>query len=272
MNLAINSRDAMPGGGNLSIRTYRAILTEEKAARLEVAPGSYACLVVSDTGLGMSQEVQAQMFEPFFSTKRRGRGTGLGLSTVYGIVAQSRGAIWVESAPGRGTAVTVLLPTAKGLPLPESRPPVELASGRAGATLLLVEDEEAVRRMAVRALSDGGFRVLQAASGQEALALPPESRDVIDLLITDVVMPGMDGTELAACLIDHCPDLRVLFVSGYPTEILRERQAVLPSSVRFLNKPFTPRALVAAVHGILDEPASTGGPGRRALLDSSPLG
>jgi signal transduction histidine kinase/CheY-like chemotaxis protein len=269
MNLAINSRDAMPGGGTLSIRTYRAIFIEEEAARLEVAPGSYVCLVVSDTGLGMNQEVQAQMFEPFFTTKRRGRGNGLGLSTVYGIVAQSHGAIRVESAPGRGTTVTVLLPTAKVSELPESRPAVELASGRAGATLLLVEDEEAVRRMAVRALSEGGFRVLQAASGQEALSLPPDSRDVIDLLITDVVMPGMDGTELAARLIDHCPGLRVLFVSGYPTETLRERRTALPSSMCFLHKPFTPTALVAAVREALDEPAPTGGTGRHALLDTS---
>ena len=216
----------------------------------------------------MSEEVQAQIFEPFFTTKGIGRGTGLGLSTVYGIVTQSGGAVSVGSAPGEGTTVRVWLPTAEAPPLRElAAPATESADEGASATVLVVEDEGAVRRLAARALEESGFRVVQASSGEDALARLADYGDSIDLLITDVVMPGLGGTELAVSLLDRIPGLRVLFVSGYPTETLRERQAVLPVSICFLHKPFTPRALISAVRKVLSERVRTGDTGLHDLLN-----
>ncbi len=255
VNLAVNSRHAMVGGGTLKLRTMRIYLTRKEAARLDIEPGPYISLVVSDTGCGMTQQVLEQAFEPFFTTRERGQGTGLGLSTVYGIVAQSGGAVSIESTPGTGTSVRVLLPTADGLEddeteIPEPDPSIETDSAR----LLVVEDKDEVRRLAVRILKGGGFEVLQAAGGRAALDQLADDPQAVDLVITDVVMPEMDGVELAKTLLANRPGLRLLFVSGYPAEIRRERQLVLPTSIPLLQKPFTASGLISKVRRVLQEP------------------
>ncbi|MDH3404217.1 MAG: ATP-binding protein [Acidobacteriota bacterium] len=246
VNLAVNARDAMSKGGVLSIHTGRSVLDPEEAAQLQLEPGSYASIAVSDTGAGMSDEVRVRVFEPFFTTKEMGQGTGLGLSTVHGIVTQSGGAITVESAPGKGTRVLVLLPSA--VPPAAGEPAPEPAAAREpeppAARILVVEDEEAVRRLTVLALSRAGFRVSAASGGAEALSSYLDDCDSIELLITDVLMPDMDGVELAARFQSRRPGMRVLFVSGYPAETLREREAILPASVRILEKPFSLDVLV----------------------------
>ncbi len=250
VNLALNSRDAMLGGGTLTVSTRRVELSEDEAEEREIDPGTYAELTITDTGSGMSEEVRARAFEPFFTTKDSGSGTGLGLSTVHGIVIQSGGSVEVDSVVGRGTTMRVLLPAAD----PPGEPEKEESGGEApvqAATVLLVEDEPSVRRLAERALSQRGFGVLVAANGQEAIELASVHRDAIDVLVTDVVMPGQDGFELARALTDSSPGLRVLFISGYPTDTLRERRLELPPSVPLLNKPFTPSILVREVQRLL---------------------
>lgn len=252
VNLAINGRDAMPDGGTLAIRTQRLTLGGDEAAGFEIEPGDYVAVVVADTGVGMTEDVRSQAFEPFFTTKALGRGTGLGLSTVYGIVKQSQGGISVESTPGQGTVIRVLLPSvtdpepAPGTREPEHRAPKD-------ATLLLVEDEGAVRRLARSALQSAGFKVFSAASGTEAVADYLDDCETIDLLVTDVLMPGMDGVELASRFQTRCPDLRVLFISGYPADTLRERKKILPRATRLLEKPFSPSTLVREVHDVLED-------------------
>ncbi|MCP3979393.1 MAG: response regulator [bacterium] len=252
MNLALNGRDAMPGGGTLSIQTRRVRLSPDDATELEIEPGRYVTLEIGDTGFGMTEEVQAQALEPFFTTKELGQGTGLGLSTVHGIVAQSGGAMSLESGVGTGTTVRVLLPSAVPRPAAESIPSARPTPRSADATMLVVEDERQVRSLVTQALSERGFRVHEATGGPEALA-GLSDYGPIDLLITDVMMAEMDGVELAERMTSRCPGLRVLFISGYPAETLRERQAALPSSIQLLEKPFTPAALVAKVHEVLAE-------------------
>jgi signal transduction histidine kinase/ActR/RegA family two-component response regulator len=251
INLAINGRDAMPRGGALTIRSRRLELGSSEAGRLEVKPGSYVSLVVSDSGVGMSVEVQARAFEPFFTTKEMDRGTGLGLSTVYGIVTQSGGAVTVDSAPGKGTVVTVLLPAAPPRLVVEPAA-ADPSARRRRANVLLVEDEDAVRRLGTEALSHAGFDVLSASGGPEAVARYLDSCDSLDLLVTDIMMPEMDGIELATAFQARCPGLPALFVSGYSAETLRERQVVLPESMRLLEKPFSPSALVEMVRELID--------------------
>ncbi len=271
MNLALNGRDAMPGGGTLSVRTRRVVLGAPEAADLELPPGPYVILAITDTGTGMTKEVQAQAQEPFFTTKEPGRGTGLGLSTVHGIVAQSGGAISLESVVGEGTTVRVLLPSAEGPPQREPISAPRPDPSRTKATLLVVEDEERVRSLVVRTLTGSGFRVHEASDGRDALDRLSDYGP-IGMLVADVMMPGMDGIQLAENLLTRCPGLRVLFISGYPADTLRERQAVLPRSVQLLEKPFTPAALIAKVNEVLAEGQDSSGAVHDLVTEQGPTG
>jgi two-component system cell cycle sensor histidine kinase/response regulator CckA len=253
LNLVVNARDAMANGGAITITTENVTLGSEASDwPMPVAPGDYALLTVSDTGVGMSDEVQAHIFEPFFTTKEPGKGTGLGLSTVYGIVDQMEGSIRVRSQLDRGTSFAIYLPAIPGsVPAPPAEPaPAEPA--RSSETILLVEDEPAVRRLARRALEAQGFRILEAGNGHEALELCEKHVTELDMLLTDVVMPRMSGVELASRLTAIDPSLRVLYMSGYTEDALGQRGVLSPDTA-FLNKPFTPATLLEAVRGVLDK-------------------
>jgi two-component system, cell cycle sensor histidine kinase and response regulator CckA len=249
MNLAVNSRDAMPQGGTLSITTQRVELTEAEATLLEIAPATYVRITVTDTGIGMPPEVQARIFEPFFTTKGVGTGTGLGLAMVFGIVRQSGGTIDVESAPGAGARFRIYLPAVPDAPAPSDQPAQERLAG--SETVLLVEDDAGVRDLAVASLTAHGYRVLTASDGRDGLDVVAAHAGHIDLLVTDVVMPRMGGSDLAAQLRLQQPDVRVLFMSGYTDDAV-VRQGVLHSEVAFLHKPFTMQALAAKVRAVLD--------------------
>jgi len=256
LNLAVNARDAMPTGGRLTIETTRVTLTVELAERRHrLPPGDYACLAVTDSGSGMDEATQAHLFEPFFTTKEVGRGTGLGLATVYGIVKQSGGYIWVYSEVRHGTTVKVYLPRVAiaeedVAPLPAVAEP---AAPRGGSeTVLLVEDAAPVRSLARRSLEASGYTVLDAADGAAALDLAARHGGGIDVLVTDVVMPGMSGRELAERLAPERPRMKVLYTSGY-TDDAMVRQGVLTAGVAFLQKPFVPETLARKVREVLDE-------------------
>jgi PAS domain S-box-containing protein len=251
MNLAVNARDAMPAGGKLIVETANVELGEEvRRTHPYVAPGRYVKLCVNDTGQGMDAETRERAFEPFFTTKPAGRGTGLGLSTVYGIVKQSGGFIWIDSELGRGTSVRIYLPPVGGPAAPEpASTPLQLP-GRGEGTVLLAEDEVTVRRLAVRVLRRGGFTVLEAADGEEALAVAGEYDGPLHLLVTDMVMPRMGGRDLAARLRAARPGVPVVYVSGYAEEAV-QRNGVLDPGARFLPKPFTAEQLLDAVHAAL---------------------
>jgi two-component system cell cycle sensor histidine kinase/response regulator CckA len=250
MNLAINSRDAMPEGGRLLIETANVVLSEEHAKRhATVEPGNYVMLAVSDTGCGMDKETQARIFEPFFTTKEQGKGTGLGLATVYGIVKQSEGSIWVYSELDKGTTFKIYLPRVDApIEQPLPRPLKERLQGN--ETILLAEDEEMVRELAHEVLTAYGYKVLIAANGGAALLICEQQEEPVDLLITDVVMPEMSGLELATRLRKIRPNLKVLYMSGYTDN------AVMLQGVQegenFLQKPFTPFALGERVRTVLD--------------------
>ncbi len=250
INLAINARDAMPEGGTLSIETRSA----ENGAPARQHPGysvlgQHVLLSVTDSGVGMDAETRRQIFEPFFTTKERGKGTGLGLATVYGIVKQSGGEIWVESESGRGASFTIAFPRTEGLAA-AAEPPRRTASP-GSETILLVEDEEAVRRLAARVLASRGYEVLAASGAAEAGRLWERDRESIRVLITDVVMPGRGGRELARQLLEENPDLIVIFISGYTDSPVVDR-SVLGRGTAFLQKPFTPEALTHKVRQLLD--------------------
>ncbi len=251
MNLAVNARDAMPRGGKLLIETGNAEL-DENYARLHrgAVPGSYVMLAVSDTGCGMDSETQARIFEPFFTTKEAGHGTGLGLSTVYGVVKQSGGYIWVYSEPGKGTTFRIYLPRVdRGVALALPPSSTETMAG-ARHTILLVEDEEPLREIARTLLENEGFTVLAANSAAQAMALAGCQGNNIDLLLTDVVMPGMSGRELADQLTRVYPALKVLYMSGY-TDDFMNRYGVLEHEVPLVEKPFTRESLLAQVRTAL---------------------
>ncbi|MBI4567884.1 MAG: response regulator [Planctomycetes bacterium] len=267
LNLGVNARDAMPEGGEIFIETRNAHFDATfRRPEVQVKPGDYAEFVVRDTGLGMTDEVKHHLFEPFFTTKPVGKGTGLGLSTVYGIVKQSGGYIWIDSQAGTGTTVTVVLPRVAA-PLPQPAPPSASAPGtvsaappsetdkppRGDGTILLVEDDDAVRVMVEEVLGEGGYGVLTARDGQEALTLLRNAAGPVRLLLTDVVMPGMTGVELLQRASSIRPDLRALLVSGYTDQSLRERGEIDPS-VAFLHKPFSPDALLRKVREVLASP------------------
>ncbi|MCC6157857.1 MAG: PAS domain S-box protein [Deltaproteobacteria bacterium] len=251
MNLAVNARDAMPGGGKLIFETSTAVLDDEFCqARENIQPGNYVVVSVSDTGRGMDRETRERIFEPFFTTKERGKGTGLGLSTVYGIVRQNAGAITVYSEPGIGTTFRIYLPaTDAGAEATAELTPVIDAPGQ--GTILLVEDEDLVRRFTVRSLAAAGYEVIEAAQADEALSAFRDAAGSVDLLVTDVVMPRVSGAELCRRLRAEKPDLPVLFISGYTADAI-VHHGVLDADVNFLQKPFTARQIARRVREILD--------------------
>jgi signal transduction histidine kinase/DNA-binding response OmpR family regulator len=252
VNLVVNSRDAMPQGGALTIETANFEVDQQYTGKLlALPPGGYVMLAVSDTGCGMSIETKARIFEPFFTTKDKGRGTGLGLSTVYGIVKQSGGNIWVYSEPNRGTTVKVYLPHFDCDKEQAECPGVEKAAPRGSETILLVEDEDVVRGLARQILQQAGYNVLDAGSGDEALRMCREHSDPIHLLLTDVVMPETSGKEIAQSLTSLRPGTCVLFMSGYTDDAI-VHHGVLDSNVEFIQKPFTPVALARKVREVLD--------------------
>jgi nitrogen-specific signal transduction histidine kinase len=253
LNMTVNARDAMPKGGKLIIETRNIDLdpTHALTAGGEVRPGPYVMLAVTDTGAGMNEEIKSRIFEPFFTTKERGRGTGLGLATVYGIVQQSGGYIWVYSEPNHGTTFKIYLPEhAAGGETAIRKPPAH-KDLRGSETLLIVEDELQVRAIARRMLEGQGYRVLEASSGEEALALARSFAEPIDLLITDVIMPGMSGKELAGAFCAARPQASVLFVSGYTDNTILQH-GVLEEGVAFLQKPFSQESLAVKVRDVLD--------------------
>ena len=253
-NLAVNARDAMPFGGKLTIETANVELGEEYAhAHVSAIPGRYVRLSVSDTGVGMTQEVKEKIFEPFFTTKEKGKGTGLGLSMVYGIVKQSNGNIWVYSEPGRGTTFKIYFPrTEEEADHLRERGEADF-SPRGNETVLLVEDDELVRDLAVRLLEQQGYRVLKAANGQEALRISKEhGGETIHLLLADIVMPQMGGKELCDWLKISRPNVKVLYASGYADNAI-VHHGVLDPGTNFLQKPFSLKTLSHKVREVLDE-------------------
>jgi signal transduction histidine kinase len=253
VNLVLNARDAMPMGGRLTIRTANVDIDEEKrtAEALSVAPGRYAMLSIADSGTGMDPATRDRAFEPFFTTKPKGKGTGLGLATVYGIVEQSGGAIYLDTAPGRGTTVRIYLPSTDAVE--ENRKPEKVTSsdGRGSETILLVEDNDSVRGLASKALRRRGYTVFEARSGEEAVNWALTSGVNPHLLITDIVMPGLSGPSLAARLMQHTPTLRILYVSGYSDDAIA-MEGAYHGHVPVLQKPFTPSTLAELIRSILD--------------------
>jgi nitrogen-specific signal transduction histidine kinase len=251
LNLVVNARDAMPRGGKLTIDTANVELDEDYVAEHKDAQlGPHAMLAVSDTGSGMTAEIRAKIFEPFFTTKQPGQGTGLGLSTTYGIVRQGGGNIWVYSEPGRGTTFKVYLPRAESAAaLPRSALPVDDEAAVTG-TVLVVEDQPRVRALILRVLSGAGFAVLEAESVSDAMRAHAEHDGHIDLLLTDVVLPDGNGPEVAAELTSLQPGLRVLFMSGYTNDAIFHR-GLLEQDAAFIEKPVRPRLLVERVRALL---------------------
>jgi PAS domain S-box-containing protein len=252
VNLAVNARDAMPTGGRLTIETRNVVLTDDDRRRdADVVPGPHVLLSVRDTGTGMTPETLSHVFEPFFTTKPAGLGTGLGLATCYGIIKQLRGHIWVTSTPGHGATFDIYLPRAdQAVTVPLARAAAE--HGVEGTeTVLLVEDEPLVRTLAARALEAHGYTVLVAPTGADALRMAREHEGPIHLLLTDVVMPQMSGTEVAERLAPLRPDVRVLYMSGY-AESVTAGPRMLPGRAEFLPKPFMPARLVRKVRDLLD--------------------
>jgi PAS domain S-box-containing protein len=255
INLAINACDAMPQGGRLTIETANIQIDPADAVRHPgMQPGSHVMVTVHDTGCGMDAETQAHVFEPFFTTKEKGKGTGLGLSTVYGIVKQSGGHIRVASEPGRGTTFTIYLPRVEAEALTPAASPEAKPADRGTETILLVEDEDTVLEVARDTLEEYGYTVLAACNGQEALLFSERHEGPIHLLLADVVMPGYSGREVAERLLAHCPDMKVLFMSGYMRDTIA-RHGVLVPGIILLEKPFRPETLARKVREVLDRRA-----------------
>ncbi len=250
MNLVVNARDAMPNGGSLHVTTSNAEVDDAFAStHLGMRPGSYVKISVTDTGVGMDDATQARIFEPFFTTKAAGKGTGLGLATVYGIVKQSGGGIWVQSAPGCGATFDIYLPCA-GARCEVEGGATSREPRRGSEPVLLVEDEEAVRRLTQRILVAAGYQVVAAASGAQALQVSASQEGKIDLLVTDVVMPGMNGRELWERLRKLRPELKVLYMSGYTDDVLEDRGALDPNT-HLVGKPFGADGLLRQVRAVL---------------------
>jgi PAS domain S-box-containing protein len=252
LNLVVNARDAMPDGGSLTLATEEVEVAGTEAG--ELPPGHYVQLTVSDTGTGIAPELMEHLFEPFFTTKERGKGTGLGLATVHGIVHQSGGRIQVESEPGRGTRFTLVLPRAEEEaeePRPRSFPSERRRTRRGSEVVLLVEDEDNIREPAVEMLEARGYRVLAAADASQALALAEKHAEEIHILVTDVIMPGMNGSQLAEQLTHRRPEMRVLYISGYPEDSIAHHGVLNPEQ-HFLQKPFAPGQFLERVREVLD--------------------
>jgi PAS domain S-box-containing protein len=251
LNLAVNARDAMPAGGRLHIETSSVHLDGNRAKRYEVPPGSFVQVTVTDTGFGMVPETLRRIFEPFYTTKEQGKGTGLGLATVYGIVKQSGGGIAVESDPGAGTSFLIVLPVVEEVEREADRGlPIPVAGGK--ETVLVVEDEDSVRNLTVRVLRQKGYEVIGCAAPNEALDLVANNPGRIQAILSDVIMPGMSGPEMATRIRGFAPDIPVLFMSGYPREELSLRGQV-EAECSFLQKPIGSEALAAAVRDLLDQ-------------------
>ncbi|MEO6238652.1 MAG: PAS domain S-box protein [Vicinamibacterales bacterium] len=251
MNLVVNARDAMPSGGRLSLETANVDLDETAQRDFVVQAGPYVMLAVSDSGTGMTEEVRRRLFEPFFTTKESGKGTGLGLATVYGIVKQSGGYVWVYSEPGHGSSFKVYLPRTDGVDESPHRRAARGAPAKGSETILVVEDEDAVRQLTRRVLESAGYRVLDAARPADAETLFEEHAHAITLLVADVIMPGASGPALFERLARRRPDLRVLYVSGYTDDTI-VHQGQLDPGFDLLQKPFSADALTARVRRILD--------------------
>ena len=254
MNLAVNARDAMPHGGKLTLETSNVDLSEGYAAdHYPARPGPYVMIAVTDTGTGMSEETQAHMFEPFFTTKEKGKGTGLGLATVYGIIKQSGGFIWVYSELGHGTTFKIYLPrVGESADLAKGPAPSRTRAARGSETVLLAEDETPVRAVARQVLERHGYTVLEAPSAEAALDIAARYSGAIHLLLTDVIMPGLSGRELATRLAHLRPEARVIFMSGYTDDAVT-RHGVLEPGLAYLQKPFTPDTLGQKVREVLDQ-------------------
>jgi PAS domain S-box-containing protein len=252
INLVVNARDAMPTGGRITIETANVTVATGSRESSDLPPGPYAVLAVSDTGVGMSKKVQDHIFEPFFTTKQSGQGSGLGLSTVFGIVKQSGGHIFVESDPGSGSTFRIYFPASRERPTKvvtsADLPPLKLSGVE---TILLVEDESAVRSFVARALRQQGYQVLDASNGGEALVVAEQHGGVIHLLLTDVIMPRMSGKQLSERLRALRTDLRVLYMSGYAEDIIAPH-GVLEAGAAFIEKPLTAEALGRKVREVLD--------------------
>ncbi|MFO7931002.1 MAG: ATP-binding protein [Thermodesulfobacteriota bacterium] len=252
MNLAVNAQDAMPHGGELTIETSSAELDEYYAARHQsVVPGSYVLLTVADTGSGMDEYTRQNLFEPFFTTKELGKGTGLGLSTVYGIVKQHGGNIWAYGEPGMGSVFKVYLPAAEDSVHQQAETRQEQSCSPGSETLLLVEDNEQVRDLAFAVLKQQGYKVLTAEKGMEAVSLVKTLEEPVNLLVTDVVMPGIDGINLYNRISLICPEVKVLYMSGYPRDVI-SRHGGVDRGANFLSKPFSIRDLSSKVREVLD--------------------
>jgi len=254
LNLVINARDAMPDGGMLALETANVDLDQNYAnEHAGVRPGSYVMLAVSDTGIGMDADVQAHIFEPFFTTKEAGKGSGMGLATVYGIVEQSGGHIWVYSESGRGSTFKLYLPRVEESVEPAARKHAAAPTIRGTETILVAEDDRQVRDLAVAILKACGYLVLVLESGFDAERVCQQHQGGIDLLLTDVVMREMSGPDLAERLKKLRPQTKILFMSGY-TDAAIVHHGILDPGIAFLPKPFTPSLLAGKVRQVLDEP------------------
>lgn len=258
MNLAVNARDAMTGGGNLNIKTENIELQvgHFHDHDVENLPGPYVMVTVSDTGIGMDAETRKRAFEPFFTTKEIGRGTGLGLSTVYGIVKQNRGYVWAYSEPGHGTTIKIYLPKGKEDTAEFQRAKTVEGSFEGSETILVVEDDHSLRKLSRTIFERYGYKVLDAKSGREALRIAREYEGAIQLVLTDVVMPEMNGAELVKHLIRLKPDLKFIYMSGYPENTILSR-GLSNSNFNLIEKPFSSETLVGKVRMVLDEPKDT---------------
>ncbi len=257
MNLLLNARDAMPKGGTLTLETSNVKLSSARSKDFPSVPtGTYAMLVVRDTGTGMTPEVQSHLFEPFFSTKERSKGTGLGLSIVYGIIKQAGGHITVQSRVGKGSTFRILLPEAQANPLAVNIPQPDQKPIGGTETILLVEDEDAVRQVTAQLMESEGYHVIQASNAEEALRVCHDSKNNIHLMLSDVVMPGMNGLDLAKKITLLHPELKVILMSGYSEARIMKR-ILLQKDLIFLQKPIPHERLFQKLREVLDQPAST---------------
>jgi two-component system cell cycle sensor histidine kinase/response regulator CckA len=253
INLVLNARDATPPGGTISVVAQRVELDAAYAqghADVALRQGPYVMLAVTDTGKGMDAVTLERAFEPFYTTKAVGQGTGLGLSTVYGIVKQAAGYVWIYSEPGHGTSVKVYLPAV--LAAERRADPGRNAGLRGQERILVVEDEEMVRHMACRALEDFGYTVLEAMDGPAALELLDSLEEPVDLVLCDIVMPGVSGPALGAAIAERAPQVPIVYMSGYPSQDVARRELV-PAGAAFIQKPFRPEDLAAKLRAVLDD-------------------